>query len=236
MLRIWGNKLAAYTIAMLLPTTSAFAILPAGSLTDGIPSLVYNALDGSLWLDTGSDFGGPTNLYNVSVSSDFGIFNPIHASDVVWFATDSTLATLSGLPLPDGTIIGDPGFMYDGESESFLQDDLTFIFQVDPFGGAFTSDLVYFTGFPDITGDLDGDGFVGITDLNIILGVWNLFVPPNDPRADPSGDGFVGIDDLNTVLGNWNAGAPPASALPEPGTVAVVGMALGVGVLRRVRL
>jgi hypothetical protein len=61
-----------------------------------------------------------------------------------------------------------------------------------------------------ISGDLNGDGFVGITDLNIILSNWNLNVPPGDPSADPSGDGFVGISDLNVVLGNWNAGTPPA--------------------------
>jgi PEP-CTERM motif-containing protein len=76
---------------------------------------------------------------------------------------------------------------------------------------------------PVITGDLDGDGFVGISDLNIILGNWNLNVPPANPLADPSGDGFVGIDDLNQVLGNWNAGTPPApAAVPEPGSLAAL--------------
>jgi len=70
-----------------------------------------------------------------------------------------------------------------------------------------------------LRGDLDGDGFVGINDLNIVLGVWNQNVPPGNPLADPSGDGFVGIEDLNTVLGNWNAGTPPVAVgplVPEP--------------------
>lgn len=76
------------------------------------------------------------------------------------------------------------------------------------------------TGAPQIDGDLDGDGFVGIADLNIVLGAWNQAVPPGNPLADPSGDGFVGISDLNIVLGNWNAGVPPVSNLvPEPGTL-----------------
>jgi hypothetical protein len=73
-----------------------------------------------------------------------------------------------------------------------------------------------------LAGDLDGDGFVGIADLNIVLGNWNQNVPPANPLADPSGDGFVGIADLNVVLGNWNAGVPPAqsvSSIPEPGMV-----------------
>lgn len=79
-----------------------------------------------------------------------------------------------------------------------------------------------------VEGDLDGDGFVGIIDLNIVLSAWNQSVPPADPLADPSGDGFVGIDDLNLVLGNWNTGTPPSSdanrQLPEPGSVLVMGL------------
>jgi hypothetical protein len=76
---------------------------------------------------------------------------------------------------------------------------------------------------PALDGDLNGDGFVGIDDLNIVLGAWNQNVPPGNPLADPSGDGFVGIDDLNTVLGNWNAGTPPATAIvPEPASLALL--------------
>ena len=73
-----------------------------------------------------------------------------------------------------------------------------------------------------IDGDLNGDGFVGIDDLNIVLGAWNQSVPPGNALADPSGDGFVGIDDLNEVLGNWNAGSPPSGVenlIPEPSSI-----------------
>ncbi|MEZ6191242.1 MAG: hypothetical protein R3C45_08120, partial [Phycisphaerales bacterium] len=63
-----------------------------------------------------------------------------------------------------------------------------------------------------IPGDLDGDGFVGINDLNLVLGNWNQTVPPADARADTNGDNFIGIADLNTVLGNWNAGTPPTDS------------------------
>lgn len=86
----------------------------------------------------------------------------------------------------------------------------------------------------DLQGDLDGNGFVGIDDLNLVLGNWNQDVPPADPLADPSGDGFVGIADLNKVLGNWNAGLPPAeySKIPEPASLslALVG---SIALLRR---
>jgi hypothetical protein len=73
-----------------------------------------------------------------------------------------------------------------------------------------------------LRGDLDGDGFVGISDLNLILGNWNQNVTPGDGlMGDPTGDGFVGIADLNAVLGNWNAGTPPAdyAHIPEPATM-----------------
>ncbi|MEZ6193894.1 MAG: matrixin family metalloprotease [Phycisphaerales bacterium] len=77
--------------------------------------------------------------------------------------------------------------------------------------------------FNSLDGDLNDDGFVGITDLNIVLGNWNQYVSSGDPlMGDPSGDGYVGIDDLNTVLGNWNNGTPPGQAslsVPEPVTV-----------------
>ena len=93
--------------------------------------------------------------------------------------------------------------------------------------------LIIVTAIP---GDLNGDGFVGIDDLNLVLANWNLNVPPADPRADPSGDSFVGIDDLNAVLGNWNTGLPPVStvSLPEPGTAWLIGV-FGLASNRRVR-
>ncbi len=67
-----------------------------------------------------------------------------------------------------------------------------------------------------LKGDIDGDGFVGINDLNLVFANWNQGIPPANPLADLTGDGFVGIDDLTLILSNWNTGTPPASQAPLP--------------------
>lgn len=112
-------------------------------------------------------------------------------------------------------------------------DGIIFGDRVSADNGIFEVDFLRFAGLePALVGDLDGDGFVGIADLNIVLGAWNQAVPPGNPLADPSGDGFVGIEDLNLVLGNWNAGTPPAvgADVPEPASLALfvfAGLMLG---------
>jgi len=85
-----------------------------------------------------------------------------------------------------------------------------------------------------LDGDLNGDGFVGLDDLDIILQNWNQNVPPANPLADPSGDGFVGLADLDILLNNWNAGTPPANAVPEPASLALFTIA-GLSALSRRR-
>lgn len=51
-------------------------------------------------------------------------------------------------------------------------------------------------------GDLDCDGFVGITDFLGLLAVWG---PNPGHPADLDGDGSVGIVDFLMLLGNWGA-------------------------------
>ena len=94
--------------------------------------------------------------------------------------------------------------------------DLSYSFTAS---GLFVDVPVYAT----IPGDLNGDGFVGVDDLNIVLVNWNQNVTPGDLlQGDPTGEGFVGVDDLNIVLVNWNNGIPPTVAVPEPASCMVL--------------
>lgn len=86
-----------------------------------------------------------------------------------------------------------------------------------------------------LPGDLNNDGFVGIADLDIVLGNWNQNVTAGVwAGGDPTGDGFIGIADLDVVLGNWNAGTPPGetSNIPEPSSLLLL---LGLSGLALVR-
>ena len=76
-------------------------------------------------------------------------------------------------------------------------------------------------------GDLNGDGFVGGGDLDIVRSFWGQSVTPgNLLHGDPSGDGFVGGDDLDEVRAHWGEGTPP-NAVPEPSTLILCLLAIG---------
>lgn len=115
----------------------------------------------------------------------------------------------------------------------------------------FTNDSsqgIFVANMNTLRGDLDGDGFVGIEDLNVILQNWDqtvsvsglsLMAQSSNPiTGDLDGNGRVGIEDLNVVLGNWNAGALPVGPangvanIPEPGTMVLLGL-MGVSLIKR---
>lgn len=109
-------------------------------------------------------------------------------------------------------------------SSSFTADDTQMLLRFSALTGTVagvTIDAITVSRVDTLPGDLDGDGFVGINDLNIILSNWNQNVPHGDLlRGDVNCDGFVGIDDIGVSLGNWNAGTPPevSASTPEPAT------------------
>ena len=88
---------------------------------------------------------------------------------------------------------------------------------------------------PELPGDLNGDGFVGQTDLDAVLVDWGLS-PPRLPFSDPSGDDFVGQADLDIVLADWGNVHPYSTAnlVPEPATLSLLTLG-GLALLRRKR-
>ncbi len=73
-----------------------------------------------------------------------------------------------------------------------------------------------------IDGDLNGDGFVGALDLQIILTNWGQIVTPGDlSKGDVFPDGFIGLTDLSFLLLSWGQGT-----IPTPGGDASLGMNL----------
>ena len=84
-----------------------------------------------------------------------------------------------------------------------------------------------------IPGDLNGDGFVGSGDLDIVRAAWGQTVEAGCLLCgDPSGDGMVGSADLDIVRANWGA-TGAAAAVPEPACLALVCMAIGMLLGRR---
>ena len=101
--------------------------------------------------------------------------------------------------------------------------------------GGFTIDNVslmdVIDDLPVLEGDLNGDGFVGSADLDIVRGAWGQAVSGGAAEGDPSGDGVVGSADLDIVRANW--GATAAAAVPEPAAAALLLCAAAFTIVRR---
>ncbi len=195
---------------------STLRIDPSGDLNvlgDLLASAVNTTL--AFGVDAGGvnqiDVGGIADLSSTVI--DFDLLNSFIPANNQTFDL-LTATTIPGTPVVDGAD-------FNGWGLSIIP------------GG--NGQILRATYIGSLIGDLDGDGFVGINDLNIVLANWNQNVPPGNPLADPSGDGFVGIDDMNTVLGNWNAGTPPGGSgnIPEPGMLSVWLISVLVSAYRR---
>lgn len=195
--------------------------LPAVYAPAGALGLDYNGFDtddlDALALQDNGD-----GLYDPAV--DRVLFSVRRGSAII-----GTADSLLGIPIEEGDVLSVPTIA-GGAPSIYIAAEALGLATVRSGTATFTphgDELDALDLF--LKGDLDGDGFIGITDLNLILSNWNATIPPGNPAADADGDGFVGITDLNIVLGNWNIGAtlPPGAGatVPEPASLAFVGIA-----------
>ncbi len=117
--------------------------------------------------------------------------------DLADFAQDNAVGGVPGLDLSKLTVFHLQGTF--GNGSPGLPMDLTF------------DNLSLGAGGPALLGDVDGDGFVGISDLNIILGNWNQGSPPSVAVPEPATLAMMGI-------GAWSLLRPrPLKHLPVGG-------------------
>lgn len=178
-------------------------------------------LDASLTVVIGSLAGN--DVFSIRRTDQIG--NPIVHLINNALTNDIVGASGTFLAGAEYTLLADlSNFESGGSAQSPGASETTALFNLE-----FESGTVFGLG-----GDLDNDGFVGISDLNTVLSNWNQNVPPADPASDPSGDGFVGIEDLNLVLSQWNASVPPGRglAVPEPNSICVL-LCLVAGLMKQ---
>lgn len=97
---------------------------------------------------------------------------------------------------------------------------------------------LYTTGVISVfsTGDANGDGTVGIEDLDLVLANWGAGLGTrglNLPAGDVTGDFAVDNADLQAILDNWGSTVPP-NTVPEPTSAALLAAA-GLLLTRRRR-
>ena len=84
-----------------------------------------------------------------------------------------------------------------------------------------------------LEGDLNGDGFVGSADLDIVRGAWGQSVS-GAAAGDPSGDGVVGSADLDIIRANWGATSSASAVVPEPASILMILLGtIGVFAMRK---
>lgn len=201
--------------------------------------------EGVAFLDSGDGGEADGAIYILSIDADAGFAATLDSFDLIDWATSDT----SGHQVQWSLLDAGGGVITSGLA-SVGDDQLVHIDTglAGPVAGGLALRLVHVAGADNelgidnvvfdqaLVGDLNGDGVVGIADLDILLAHWGDAVAGYDAsRGEVTGDGLVGQDDLQAVLDHWSNGTPSEVNLPEPGTAAMVAVGVGMAMRRRRR-
>ncbi|MFI4862082.1 MAG: endonuclease/exonuclease/phosphatase family protein [Phycisphaerales bacterium JB063] len=199
--------------------------------------------DGAAFLDSGNGSPATGATYDLAISADAGYAAVIESFDLLdWASNDTTGHSVDWALLDASGAVVTSGTAQVGDDEALhVETGLA-----GPVAGGITLRLTHTAGENNDLGldnvrfdqarigDLSGDGFVGVEDLDILLANWGDSVDHYDwASGDLTGDGMVGQADLDAVLNHWSHGEAPDVQLPEPGTLGLLGVGLAIGLCRQ---
>ena len=163
---------------------------------------VYNSIE------TNPTFENCTFENNTAINSGGGMFNSEFISNsstqigVGMCSSGSNLTlTLTGCTFTDNTAADYGGGMYNNNSSTTLTDTTLCGNNPDQIDGNWTDNGGNWVAdeCPTDCPDINGDGYVNVSDLLVVIDQWGL---TNSP-ADVNSDGIVDVTDLLIVVGNW---------------------------------
>jgi predicted outer membrane repeat protein len=110
-------------------------------------------------------------------------------------------STLTNCKLRNNTTVSIGGAIYNVESNTVISDSIVCGNGETPFVGEWTDNggnTISDECSPDCP-DINGDGYIDVSDLLIVIAYWGQ---ANSP-ADLNEDGIVDVSDLLIVIGNW---------------------------------
>ena len=116
-----------------------------------------------------------------------------------WYEWDVTARTQQWIN--DST--GNFGWLIKAQIEtSHLQDQF---YQSDTANAAFRPKLVISDLVPRKAGDINGDDYVNVGDLQALVGSWAKLPSERgfEPWADINADGYVNVGDLQVLVAHW---------------------------------
>jgi FG-GAP-like repeat/ASPIC and UnbV len=159
--------------------------------------------------------GGRSYLGHNMPEAQFGLSQRTSLYEVVvrWPAgtAGGAIRTITGLPANGLWDVYPPALLGDADGDgSITSEDRQAFDTCNARGFMHGCEMMDFDGDSDIddtdlflfnkkASDFDGDGFVGASDIAILLGFWGTA----NALCDLSGDGTVGSDDLAMLLGAW---------------------------------